>query len=217
MRNVDFDGGSVPGNDTCLGYSKVATHLTCGRSLREDESLHSYFPPLDARSVPGKAWQGVEVPFRNIHLLRTWCEKRRVQPVVVFQAAWALVLKCYTGDSHVVFSVDSVREHDILSNVDGADGLALGLRVDLEECKTSWDLINHVRTEAAVSFPAHPVSNGPGLHRSNGVVPTFPANTCLLYRESEKGIWPGPEGSRLQHHFDRDNNVRLCSGLENLC
>lgn len=52
----------------------------------------SCFPCLDARPGSKESWQFVEVAFRDIVHLRSFCKEYKVSAISVFQVAWALVL-----------------------------------------------------------------------------------------------------------------------------
>ena len=82
---------------------QASLHLTEGDLEDIQRFPPSYLPCLDARSGRNGHWQSTEVPFKDIASLRSFCDRYRVSPLSVLQAAWALVLRCYIGDPYICF------------------------------------------------------------------------------------------------------------------
>ena len=179
--------------------------LTNGVGSHEGDLPYSYFPCLDSRRGAGKNWQGTEVPYKDINLLQARCKHHNIDPASVFQAAWALVLKCYIGDPHVCFAFGCLRECDRISKFNHSNSSLSWGEARLSQCKTSLELLRHVQTRSKRLFPDPadaPVGYGPDSR-----ILKLPANTCLLYRESNQEVSLGLEESTLQLCVDQGYDV----------
>ncbi|KAL9124403.1 MAG: hypothetical protein Q9217_006262, partial [Psora testacea] len=199
------DGEGCPNRQTELDLANSVIST-------ENDLPHSYFPCLDSRPGASKTWQGTEVPFKDISLLQMRCQHQNVDSVSVFQAAWALVLKCYLGDPHVSFAFDCIRDCDDPSKLDHLTSTISWGEARLDQCTTSLGLLRHVHTRNEW-LPPHsaggPVGYGPDSRRLGS-----PANTCLLYRKTNQEVWTGLEESTLQQYVDQGLNFKIIAYAE---
>lgn len=199
-------------NDHGEGYPNSQTGLHLSNSVTnrvisiEDDLPHSYFPCLDSSPGAGKTWQGIEVPFKDISLLQTRCRHQNVAFESVFQAAWALVLKYYVGDLHVSFAFESIRDCDDPSKLDHLTSHTSLAEARLDQCTTSLELLRHVHVRN-VCLPLHSPDGSVGSGFDSSRLES-PANTCLLYRRTNQGVWRGLEESTLQQYGDQGHDVR---------
>lgn len=146
----------------------------------------SNFPCLDASPGASTLWQSTEIPFRNVILLQSFCTQYNVSSFSVWQAAWALVLRCYLGNPSVCFACEVSKgpagiEKSMLPNM--VDGLIC--KADIEAKVSAIDLLNRMRvikhnsSSQSARAPLHP-----SLQFSGCSAP--PANTLLLFHEHER-------------------------------
>lgn len=180
-------------------------HLTHGAGSWDGDLPHSYFPCLDSRPGAGKTWQGTEVPYNDINLLHARCKHHSIDPVSVFQAAWALVLNCYLGDQHVCFAFDCIQERHHTNKFDQSNSSISWGQAHLGQCTTSLDLLRHVHIRSKRLLP-HSANAFVG-YGSDSRRLKLPANTCLLYRKSNQEVWLGLEESTLEQRVDQGYDV----------
>ena len=194
----------VNGDGEHYSNRQTEPHLTNSMTLTENHLPYSYFPCLDSRPGAGKTWHETEVPFKDISLLETRCQHQNIDSVSVFQAAWALLLKYYLGNLHVSFAFDCIQKCDDPSKLDHlASNVSWG-EARFDQCTTSSELLRHFHTRDE-QLRLH-LPDEPQVPDSRGVESR--ANTCLLYRQANQGVWTGLEESLLQHYFHRGYDVR---------
>lgn len=137
----------------------------------------SYFPCLDARPGIKGIGQAVEVPFRDIIRLRSFCRENEVSAICVFQVAWALVLRCYLGNPCVCFASNRAEDADTQSNISVC-------QVDFGPAISVLDALRGVVTRHFRSSP-QPSINATSFQESEHLEDTLPFNTCMLCREDE--------------------------------
>ena len=146
---------------------------------------HSYFPCLDSRPGDNKAWQSTEVPFKDAVRVQSFCREHNVSSLALFQAAWAVVLRCYLGSPSVCFASDS---SDIAGD---ANSTTVGVcRMDLTETISVLDLLKAVYTKYFPS-PSQPALQS-SAHEQPNVLDVLPMNTSLVYREDNRSMMHSP-------------------------
>ena len=140
----------------------------------------SYFPCLDSRPGTSRAWQSTEVPFRDAVRLRKFCEQYNASSLSVFQAAWALVLRCYLGNPSVCFVCSSSENYE----AEVISGVAPSTSVHHVDFGATTSLLDVLKG-------AHTIHLQPSSHQSSIGHNILPINTTLVYREATKRDWYG--------------------------
>lgn len=146
----------------------------------------SYFPCLDARQATSKSWQSVEVPFGDINRLRSFCDEHDVPTTSVFQAAWALVLRCYLGNASVCFASRSSSTADEMRRLPEVNPDICVCQIDFQAVSSMADIFRVI-----MSRPLSP----PRIYRSPLAVNettlpvNLPLNTFLSCRQDESQDW----------------------------
>ena len=188
-------GSHDPGIQTSL-------RLTGGDAENTRRFPPSYLPCLDARSGGNGHWQSTEVPFKDLASLRSFCSRYSASPLCVLQAAWALVLRCYTGDPSICFVCSSSTNAVANIHPDSLDTFE-GV------CEAHWDgdmsvleflrAVN-TRDDRKVSHVLKTAPFPPSGKPQN--LELVPANTGMVFQEdsveelvemngSESGRWRG--------------------------
>ena len=158
----------------------------------------SYFPDLDARPGTNRNWQSVEVPFRDTARLRSFCKKNDVSAISVFQAAWAMVLRCYLGNASVCFASYS---SNVSEEVDSFWEPHLDLsicQIDFASAFSVSDLLKRVWTRHLRSSPQPQESPSSVYEPHHSDV--LPVNTCLVYREDGDGDWSAMDRPAIRNY-----------------
>lgn len=176
-------------------------------TVSSQELSPSYFPCLDSRPGVRGAWQSVEVSFRDLSRLRSFGNEHGVSSLSVFKAAWALVLRCYLGESNVCFaciSSSSASSGDMKIESKPSIGIC---RVEVGEAQSILDVLKKTLMEKALfSFP----------ERSNGSK-SPPINTSLVLQELHQQDWSGLGGLATHFHDSRSSdNVHICNASPTL-
>ena len=108
-------GGSRALSDGCAAMAALAANCTdTGPEPNIAALAHTVFPCLDAR--PGKLGLlgSVGVPFADAVGVAEWCRAYALEPIALFEAAWALVLRCYLSTDSVSFAVGQLVDSNAL-------------------------------------------------------------------------------------------------------
>lgn len=149
----------------------------------------SNFPCLDANPGASTVWQSTEIPFRDLTLLQSFCIEYNVSPLSVWQAAWALVLRCYLANQSVCFACEVSKEaadadQSLLSNT--SDDLLCKAEIEAEV--PVIDLLRGMKT----------IKHNPSSHLARASLSCvglslglaiLPANTLLIFHEHERQDW----------------------------
>lgn len=160
-------------------------HPQVGDTEYHNDLPHSYFPCLDPRPGQNGAWQSTEVPFKDVLRLQSFCREHNVSCLSLFQAAWALVLRCYLGSPSVCFASDSS------DMAEDANGTTVSVcRIAFSETSSILDILKGLYTKC---FPS---SSEPSLqssvHAQPDVLDSLPMNTSLVYREDNRSMLHRP-------------------------
>ena len=151
----------------------------------------SYFPCLDSRPGTNRAWQSVEVPYKDVARLHLSCRQNNVSPTAIFQSAWALVLRYYLGTHSVCFGcITSQKFENVeglltppqrmsICKIDFVSGASI--QDILETASTNGFRVLHQTWKTQASILEQPSATD-----------TLPANTALLYQENYRRKGPGP-------------------------
>ncbi|KAI4086061.1 MAG: hypothetical protein LQ344_007876 [Seirophora lacunosa] len=138
----------------------------------------SIFPCLDARPGRSQRWQSIEIPFKDSLALTAFCSQNHVSSHAVLQAAWALVLRCYIGNPSVCFACSIVEEAAMPSSVDGI------CKADIDGDLSALELIKGMKTRRFRCL-----AQSEALAPPPRTLDVHPANTLLLFQESEEQEW----------------------------
>jgi hypothetical protein len=148
--------------------------------LAFEDLPQSYFPCLDSKPGISRAWQSTEVPFRDAVRLRKFCEQYNASSLSFFQAAWALVLRCYLGNPSVCFVCSSSETHE----AEVVSGVAPSISVHHVDFGAMTSLLDVLKG-------AHKTRFQPSSHQSSIGHDILPINTTLVYREARGRDWYG--------------------------
>ena len=98
----------------------------------------------------------IMVPFAEVSELRSFCTRSNLTPASVFQVAWALVLRSYTGNDSVCFGyLSSGRDLDIkdIQNIVGPLISMMILRVDLSDQTNLVGILEKAQRDYIDSLP----------------------------------------------------------------
>ena len=156
-----------------------------GDAEHHNDLPHSYFPCLDSRPGQNGAWQSTEVPFKDAVRVQLFCREHNVSCLSLFQAAWAVVLRCYLGSPSVCFASDSSEM------AEDANGTTVSVcRMEFTETSSILDLLKRVYTKCFPS-PSEP-SLQSSVHAQPDVLDSLPMNTSLVYREDNRSMLHRP-------------------------
>lgn len=160
--------------------------------------LPSYFPCLDARPGTNRDWQSVEVSFRDTARLRSVCKDNDVSTISVFQAAWAMVLRCYLGNASVCFASYSSTIAEEVDNF-WEPHLDLSIcQIDFASAFSVSDLFKGVLTRHLRSSP-QPQKSPSSVYESHHS-DILPINTYLVYREDRDGDWSAMDRPAIRNY-----------------
>lgn len=209
MKSISKRSGST--NGTSMLHLK-------GGNTDEDEDLQfshqdlpqSYFPCLDSRAGTNRGFQPTEVPFRDIQRLRSFCTENDVSPLSVFQAAWALVLRCYLGKPSVCFAYSSCENPDAEEILKSPSSVSV-CQVDFGATTSLLDVLRGAHKKH-VQFSSHASKFHASFHRPS-IGPDFlPVNTALVYREEKQRDWSGVVRPVNEHYANNGlNKVRIAN------
>ena len=164
VNHAIIDGGSVPVmmHDLVMAYEKRLTEgigplysdyiayiqsQPPGRSIEHwqtylDGIEPCHFPTLNEENVKGKRIESIELKFGRFSELQQVCEKLNVTLANVLQAAWALVLRAYTGSDDVCYGyLTSGRDIPV-------DGIqeAIGAFINMLICRIKFSQTSSLET-----------------------------------------------------------------------
>ena len=186
-------------NENCNAHDQARSLLTGGDATAPRDLPHSYFPSLESKPGTSNIWQATEVPFKDIHILRTTCQQLGLSPACIFQAAWTLVLRYYIGNTDVCFVCSCPQDHVDSTKPANLDTVVTVCRIDFARLDSPLALVKAVSTDAISSTSRESSVSGQDV-RSDALS----CNTCVLYRGDHQKDWL--ESSTLQqrvnHGFD---------------
>ncbi|KAI4105689.1 MAG: hypothetical protein L6R37_002588 [Teloschistes peruensis] len=146
------------------------------------------FPCLDARPGLGKGWQCCEISFNDIDVFRAYCSQYNVSSLAVLQAAWALVLRCYTGNLSPCFACEVCEEatHAALSSPPNAMSkfciADIGSEMRVLELLKGMSMNPYKPSSQSLEARSFPT-----LQPSPSAV--LPVNTLLFFRDKQEQDW----------------------------
>lgn len=147
---------------------------------------HSYFPCLDSRPGQNRAWQSNEVPFKDAVRVQSFCREHNVSSLSIFQAAWAMVLRCYLGSPSVCFASNSSEI------AEDANSATVSLcRMEFTETTSVLDVLKGVYTKYFPS-PSQPSQTQSSNHEQPDLLDILPINTSLVHREDNLSMMHRP-------------------------
>lgn len=150
------------------------------------ELPNSYFPCLDSRPGKNSNWQSNEVPFKDSTRLQSFCKEQDVSSLSVFQAAWALVLRCYLGTPSVCFASESIEETGDAEQISRPQPIVDICLVELGQATSIRDVLNGAHTKYVRSSKAKP-----SMYERCSVPDALPMNTSLVVRGADSRDWSG--------------------------
>ena len=209
MASISKRSGSTKGTSML--------HLK-GGNTDEDEDLQlshqdlpqSYFPCLDSRAGINRGFQSTEVPFRDTPRLRSCCTENDVSSLSVFQAAWALVLRCYLGNPSVCFVYSSCENPDA-EEISKSPSSVSVCQVGFGATTSLLDVLKGAHKKH-VQSSSQPSKFHASFHQPS-IGPDFlPINTALVYREENQRDWSGVVRPVNENYASNSlNNVRIAN------
>ncbi len=161
-------------------------HPQVGGIQDHNDLPHSYFPCLDSRPGQNRAWQSNEVPFKDAVRVQSFCREHNVSSLSIFQAVWAMVLRCYLGSSSVCFASNSSEIAE-----DANSATVSVCRMEFTETTSVLDVLKGVYTRYFPS-PSRPSQTQSANHERPDVPDILPMNTLLIYREDNQSVMHRP-------------------------
>lgn len=175
-------------------------HPQVGDTKDHNDLPHSYFPCLDSRSGQQRSWQSIEVPFKDAVCVQSFCREHNVSSLSIFQAAWAMVLRCYLGSPSVCFASNS---SEIAKDANRATVSVC--QMEFAEATSMLDVLKGMHTKC-LSSPSQPWQTQSSIRERPDVQDILPMNTSLVYREDG---WSTMHRLAVPENALRDlNNVR---------
>ena len=162
------------------GLSMLQPQL--GHTEDHNDLPHSYFPCLDSRPGQNTAWQSNEVPFRDAVRVHSFCREHHVSSLSIFQAAWAIVLRCYLGSPSVCFASNSSE------TAEDANSATVGIcQVEFAGASSMLNVVKGMNTKYFPS-PSQPSRIQSTLCGLSDAPNTMPINTSLSHREKSRSL-----------------------------
>ena len=159
---------------------------------------HSYFPCLDSRPGQNRAWQSNEVPFKDAVRVQSFCREHHVSALSFFQAAWAMVLRCYLGSPSVCFTSNSSNRAEIANSA-----TVSVCQMEFAETTSMLDVLKAVHTKYLSSPSSQPWQIQACIHEQPNIPNILPMNTSLVYREDSRSMM---DTLAIPEHALRDLN-----------
>ena len=156
--------------------------------LSHKDLPQTYFPCLDSRSGSNTTWQAAEVPFKDIIGLRSFCKELDVSHLSVFQAAWALVLRCYLGNPSVCFAYSSSLNPEETNKVSRSHPSTRVCHVEFEKTTSLLDVLKETFKKSVQALCQPSKIQSSRYQQPIGPV-NLPTNTVLVYREENQRDW----------------------------
>lgn len=140
-----------------------------------------YFPILDGNLDSSTTWHSIDVPLHGVVDLHSKGEQLGVPPASFLQMAWAVVLRCYLGNSSIFFGCAGLEK---MTDWKEGDCDLTCCRVVLEEDYTVLKLLKAMKGHSPTGF----VSERTGSvikPIEDGLVKVSSFNTALLYQTIE--------------------------------
>ncbi len=204
---VDAPSLSLFWSDLCAAYdqrlpgTKAPSYCLLVEYLRQEDHVDALgfwqnyladyepcnFPTLEGQqSSPHTKSVGVAIGMPDE--LRNVCRSNGVTPANLMQAAWALVLRAYTGNDSVCFGYLSSGREVAVEEVDEIAGPFITMmisRIDLASHKTVHDVALAIQSDYVEGLQYRGCSI-PEAFRSLGISPDHAFNTGMSYRRA----WP---------------------------
>ena len=172
-------------------------HPQVGDTEDHNDLPHTYFPCLDSRPGQNRAWQSNEVPFKDAVRVQSFCREHHVSSLSFFQAAWAMVLRCYLSSSSVCFTSNSSKIAET------ANSATVSIcQMEFAETTSMLDVLKAVHTKYLSSSP-QPLQTHSWIHKQPGIPYILPMNTSLVHREDSRTIM---DTLAIPEHALRDLN-----------
>ncbi|KAI4201641.1 MAG: hypothetical protein LQ350_003120 [Teloschistes chrysophthalmus] len=146
------------------------------------------FPCLDARPGLGQCWQSSEISFNDINLLRAYCRQYDLSSLAVLQAAWALVLRCYTGNPSPCFACEVSEEATDASMSSAPNAISKFCTAEIGGEMRVLELVKGM-SMSACKLPSQSLKaqSFPTMQPSPSGV--LPVNTLLNFRDKKEQDW----------------------------
>lgn len=141
----------------------------------------SYFPQLNLVSLTEKRLSSVKMEFEKFPELQELCERTEVTLANVMHAAWALVLRSYTGSDDVCFGYLSAGRDAPINGIQDAVGVFINMlccRIEFAPTSTLAEVFLRVQDEYLESLPYQRCSLAQVQH-DLGLTGKPLYNTCL--------------------------------------
>ena len=172
-------------------------HLIVSDAEDLDDLPLSHFPCLDSRPGTDRIWQSTEVSFKDVVRLRSFCRENDVSFQSVFQAAWALVLRCYLGNSAVCFAYNSSETPEDADKHSNPNPNITVCRVEFGAGASILDVLKEVDTKRFRSS-SQPSKIHSSVHQQSSGPQILPINTSLVYREEKQRYFCGVDRPAIQ-------------------
>lgn len=151
----------------------------------------SPFPCLDSRPGSNSSWQSIEVPFKDVDNLHSYCTRNEISALAVFQTAWAFVLRCYLNKSPVCFISSSSKRENGAENALESPANRIVCQVDFEAGISVFDILRRASMR--------PLKSQPFIGEQSNSLETLSMNTSLEYREENQQDWSGVVRSTMKN------------------
>ena len=146
------------------------------------ELADCYFPTLnDDVAEPSELHEvNMSLEEEGVAMINSYCRKQNVTPAIVFQTAWALVLKAYTSSDDVCFGYLSAGRDAPIEHIQDTIGVYINMlicRLQLLPNKTTDDLVADVGNSFFEGLPHQYSSLAEIQHALSVNQPLF--NTCM--------------------------------------
>ena len=168
-------------------------HPQVGDTQDHSRLPHSYFPCLDSRPGKNGAWQSGEVPFHDAARVQSFCREHNLSSTSFFQAAWAMVLRCYLGGPSVCFASDSSEMAE-----DASSATVSVCQIDFNEMMSVLDVMRGMDLKHLPS-PSQPSQTQSSVHGEPRTPGVLPMNTSLVYREDDQSLMHRPVIQEYAH------------------
>ena len=155
-------------------------HPQVGDTEDHNHLPHSYFPCLDSRPGQNRAWQSTEVPYKDAVRVQSFCKEHDVSSLSIFQAAWAMVLRCYLGSPSVCFTSKSSKTAGLANSA-----TVRVCQMDFAETTSMLDVLKAIHTKD-LSSPSQPLQTRSPTHGQPDIPDILPMNTSLVHREDSR-------------------------------
>lgn len=157
-------------------------HPQVGDTEDHNDLPHSYFPCLDSKPGQDRAWQSSEVPFKDADRVQSFCREHHVSSLSFFQAAWAMVLRCYLGSPSVCFTSNSSNIAELANSA-----TVSVCQMEFAETTSMLGVLKAVHTKY-LSSPSQSLQTQSRIHEQPDIPDNLPMNTSLVHREDSRSM-----------------------------